>query len=127
VVALEKSTSKISSIVTLKEESPKTIVRKNKLEHGESQETTAFEEYLQTIVDQDVGEGKNMGLLLKKFLELAIGDHKNEKDSHSIVGVEATIAPPIVKAMIMYELDLAGIVAEHEALLMEQSKETLGK
>ncbi len=125
--APRKSTSEISSTVTLKEESPKTTIRKNKLEHGESQETITFEESLQTIANQDVGEGEDMGLLPKKFLELAIGDHKNEKDSHSIVGVEATIAPPIAKAMIMYELDLVGIVVEHEALLMEQSKETLGK
>jgi len=46
VVALEKSTSKISSIVTLKEESPKATVRNNELEHGKSQETTAFEKSL---------------------------------------------------------------------------------
>jgi len=68
-----------------------------------------------------------MGLLPKTYLELAIGDHKNEKNSHSIVGVEATIAPPIAKAMTMYELDPTGIITEHEALLMEESKETLGK
>ncbi len=60
-----------------------------------------------------------MRLLPKKSLESTIGDHKNEKNSHSIVGVEATIAPPIAKAMIMYELDLAGKVAKYEALLME--------
>jgi hypothetical protein len=68
VVALEKLTSKISSTVTLKEESPKATVRKNELEHGESQETTTFEESLQTIADQDVGEGEDMGLLPKNFL-----------------------------------------------------------
>jgi hypothetical protein len=36
VVALKKSPSKISSIVTLKEESTKVAVRKNELKHGES-------------------------------------------------------------------------------------------
>ncbi len=49
------------------------------------------------------------------------------KKIHSIVGVEATIAPPIAKAMTMYELDPAGRVVKCEALIMEQSKETLGK
>jgi hypothetical protein len=81
VVAPEKSTSEISSTVTLKQESAKVAVRKNELEHGESQETTTFEESLQTISDQDVSEGEDMGLLPKNSLESTIGDHKNEKDS----------------------------------------------
>ncbi len=82
---------------------------------------------MQIVVHQDVSEGKDMGLVPKTFLESTIGDHKNEKDSHSIVRVDITIAPPIAKTMIVYELDPLGKVAEHEPLLMEQSKETLGK
>ncbi len=127
VVAPEKSTSEISSTATLKEESPEAAVRKNELEQGESQETTAFEESPQTTAVRDVGEGEDMGLLPEDSLESTIRDHKNEKDSHSIAGVEATMAPPIAEAMTMYELDPAGRAAEQEALLMEQSKETLGK